>query len=696
MMLLAMTCAGLTGSAATADLTTRGQDIIDRQTGERVILRGFGLGGWLLPEGYMWGIRKLDRPRQFEEAIVDLIGSAAAAEFWKLYYENFVTEADIAAMKSWGVNSVRVPLLASMLQPRAGQPDAPPFRYSERGFAVLDQLVDWCDRHGVGVIWDMHGAPGGQNAENISDSDGEARLWTEKEKYWPRCIDLWMRVVQRYAERDCVIGYDLLNEPLLKRYEGINPALLREFYVLLTERIRTVDPEGVIFIEGDEWAQDFSMLDPLDWDPHLVIAFHSYPPTATEEGLERWARLRERYNVPLWHGETGERGPPYAVNRLSTEFLARANVGWSWWTHKKFDRMTQPWLCPRSEGFQRILDYWRGAGPRPERDEAQAWLLEQARLTNSARCVFIPEMVRSFKGLDPSARIAAQEAVEPRIVQQPADVGSSRRVPSRSLWGLASGGGLTYAWLRDGQACDAPDSSRLRLGALTLKDDGAAFVLRASNENGTVQSAEARLRVLPFTGPRIPLTPRPPQIDGRVDDLWEASPRLALENIVIKRGSAKESCAAGFRALWDDAGLYLLVEVEDDARCSSDKTGYQNDGVEIFFDCDNSKSDLYGDEDLRFRYVWNAPEVVVLSGRTAAAVRAAQDDTASGLCHGVRGSLGPALGTDSRAGRYVGLDVHVNDNDGRGRILKRSWHARRDDAHLSPSHLGTVRLAARE
>ncbi len=37
--------------------TTRGKDFIDRETGEKVILRGIGLGGWLLPEGYMWGNR---------------------------------------------------------------------------------------------------------------------------------------------------------------------------------------------------------------------------------------------------------------------------------------------------------------------------------------------------------------------------------------------------------------------------------------------------------------------------------------------------------------------------------------------------------------------------------------------------------------------------------------------------------------
>ena len=392
---------------AFAKYTTNGQNIVDRETGETVILRGFGLGCWLLPEGYMWGSGALDQPRELEAAIEDLIGPTAAAEFWQTYRDNFLTEADVAAMKSFGVNTLRVALLASMLQPRDDQPDEPPYNYSEEGFAYLDKIVAWCDQYDIGLIWDMHGAPGGQNAENISDSDGVARLWTEKDTYWPRCIELWKKIAQRYAGNDCIVGYDLLNEPLLQRYSGIDPALLRELYVLLTQEIRTIDTEGIIFIEGDEWAQDFSLLEPLDWDPHLVLAFHSYPPTTSVGGLDRWDQLRDQYNIPLWHGETGEQGPPYTTNLTSTTVLQQENVGWSWWTHKKFDNVTQPWNCPRTDGFKQIINYWNGNAARPDSEEARQWLMEQAEKTNTTYCTFLPDMVRSLAGLDPNAYLNA-------------------------------------------------------------------------------------------------------------------------------------------------------------------------------------------------------------------------------------------------------------------------------------------------
>lgn len=393
----------IAASAAHGYYTTKGQDIVDRTTGQTVLLQGFGLGGWLLPEGYMWGIRNLDRPRQFEKAVVDLIGADDAAKFWRLYHDNYVTEGDIKAMKAWGVNSIRIPLLASKLQPGTGQPPKAPYVYCEEGFSYLDRLVQWCDRYKIGVIWDMHGAPGGQNAENISDSDGTARLWTEKETYWPLCIDLWQKIAERYKDEDCIIGYDLLNEPLLRRYEGIDVHLLRQLYIELTRTIRKIDTDEIIFIEGDDWAQEFGMLEPLDWDKHLVIAFHSYPPTSNQEGLDRWDSLRKKYNIPLWHGETGEQKPPYALNKTATEFLGSVNVGWSWWTHKKFDRASQPWNCPRTEGFQKILDYWKEGGEKPSQEQAKEWLFEQAKRTHSQYCEFLPQMVRSLVPLNPDA-----------------------------------------------------------------------------------------------------------------------------------------------------------------------------------------------------------------------------------------------------------------------------------------------------
>ena len=672
--------------------TTRGQDIVDRRTGEKVILRGFGLGCWLLPEGYMWHIRKLDRPRQFEKAIEELIGKEKAEEFWRRYRENFLTEADIRAMKSWGVNSVRVALLASMLQPPDGQPGRPPFRYSGEGFRYLDSLVAWCGRHRVGVIWDMHGAPGGQNAENISDSDGTARLWTEKEKYWPLCKDLWFQIARRYLGEECIIGYDLLNEPLLRRYPGVSDRLLRELYVELTDTIRAVDKSGILFIEGDDWAQTFEPLEPMDWDPHLVIAFHSYPPTANSRGLGRWDAFRMKYNIPLWHGETGEQGPPYERNMTATSFLESANVGWSWWTHKKFDAESQPWSCPRTEGFLKILEYWNGRGQRPSKADAEKWLLDQAVKTNSRNCDFLPEMVRSLVSLDPGASAAAAGGgrFPPKITRQPEDV-ETEEGGTAGLTVRAIGYPFTFKWLKNGKAVDGQAESRLRIRNPSVREDGTRYRVVVSNPRGSVKSREAVLHVKPFPGPFIPRADRSPEIDGRADSAWSASAELPINRVIVGDRKSEADCSGSFRMLWDEKGLYFLISVRDDVRNREGDPGYERDGVEIYIDADNDKPDFYGDGEFQFRYNWHESEAASVGGSAGPGIRAGQTDADDGYRMEAFFPWAAVTGKPE-TGAFVGVDVHVNDNDAGNRECKVSWKARRDVSHQDPSAFGTVKL----
>ncbi len=668
--------------------TTRGQDIIDPATDRPTLLTGFGLGGWLLPEGYMWGIRELDRPRQFEAAIEDLIGKNAADEFWRLYHDNFVMAEDFKAMRAFGANTVRIPLLASKLQPRDSQPEAPPFTYSDEGFRFLDSVVVWAGQHDLGVIWDMHGAPGGQNAENISDSDGEARLWTEKETYWPRLIDLWHRIADRYRGNPSIIGYDLLNEPLLRRYDGVDPSLLRELYVVLTDTIRSIDREGLIFVEGDDWAQEFSMLEPLDWDPHLVIAFHSYPPTSTPTGLSRWDALRQRYDIPLWHGETGEQNPPYDGNRQATTFLNSANVSWNWWTHKKLSRRSQPWLCPKTDGFQRILDYWMGRVARPSAEDAKAWLFDMARKTRSDYCTFSREMVASLVPLDPDQYIASREPIAPKIFRQPDDavieVGRAATLQVQAL-----GFPLNYRWTRNEEILEGADGPTLSIVPVSTDESGDAYKVTVSNDLGEVTSRTAKITVLPFAGPQSSQARRAPAIDGETDGSWSGAPRLKIERTVAGVQTTPDDLSAELRIQYDDSHLYLLIDVTDPIRVTTDPRDYHNDGIELYLDPKNDKSVDYRANHFMLRFNV-AQDMQVIRGEPGPGIEWAVSDGPGGYRIEI-GIPWTALMSDGR-GPFIGLDVHVNDNDKDRRESKLSWYARRDNAYLTPSVFGTVSL----
>jgi len=86
-------------------LHTSGQDMVN-ESGEKVFLKGVGLGNWLLPEGYMWKFGGLgDRPRKIEKVVEDLIGKEKSVHFWNTFRQNYITEADIKRIAELGFNS---------------------------------------------------------------------------------------------------------------------------------------------------------------------------------------------------------------------------------------------------------------------------------------------------------------------------------------------------------------------------------------------------------------------------------------------------------------------------------------------------------------------------------------------------------------------------------------------------------------
>ncbi|MBC8379864.1 MAG: hypothetical protein H8E62_11910 [Planctomycetes bacterium] len=95
-------------------LHTRGQDMVD-DAGNVVLLRGVGLGNWLLPEGYMWKFGKEgDRPRKIEALVEAMIGPEAAEQFWLDFRRNYITEADICGLKMQPSICWKMPILLTM------------------------------------------------------------------------------------------------------------------------------------------------------------------------------------------------------------------------------------------------------------------------------------------------------------------------------------------------------------------------------------------------------------------------------------------------------------------------------------------------------------------------------------------------------------------------------------------------------
>ncbi|MDR0401354.1 MAG: cellulase family glycosylhydrolase, partial [Treponema sp.] len=193
-------------------LRARGKVLVNGE-GEEILLNGWGLGNWLLCEGYMWlsrDSRSFDRPRNIEETIRDLAGSAYAERFWRAFRASYITAEDIKRMAELGYNSLRIPFNWRLfMEDEPGE-----IRFREEGFSLLDQCLAWCEEYRIYAFLDLHGAPGGQTGDNIDDSrDNLPRLLTDQD-YWDKGIALWRELARRYRDRWIVGGYDLLNEPI--------------------------------------------------------------------------------------------------------------------------------------------------------------------------------------------------------------------------------------------------------------------------------------------------------------------------------------------------------------------------------------------------------------------------------------------------------------------------------------------------
>jgi endoglucanase len=342
-------------------LHTAGQNIVNA-SGEKIYLKGVGLGNWLLPEGYMWKFGALgDRPRKIEKVVADLIGEEKAQNFWKAYRHNYITEADIKRIHELGFNCLRLPINSRLLLTEEDNSV-----YIEDGFQLIDSLVSWCKKHKLYVILDMHAAPGGQTGANIDDSRKDIPELFINQKYQDQLVNLWIKIAQRYKDEPAVAAYDLLNEPLpigtgsADKYKQ----LLVPLYKRITSEIRKVDQKHMITLEGFNWANDWSLFD-KPFDNNVFYQFHYYcwakPDNLND--INYFIKERNKLNTPIWVGETGEKGN--TIYWGTSQYLAANNIGFAFWPWKKMDTKNTPYSIKKPDNWDLISEYTKG-GPKPD------------------------------------------------------------------------------------------------------------------------------------------------------------------------------------------------------------------------------------------------------------------------------------------------------------------------------------------
>lgn len=334
-------------------VATRGKEFIS-PNGKPLLLKGINLGNWLLPEGYMFKFKTTNSPRLIQAAINELVGEDEAQKFWKTYRDNYITREDIRFIKQSGFNSVRVPF-----NYRLFVSDGTVSRLDGPGYELLNRVVDWCRVEGLYVILDMHAAPGGQTGDNIDDSFGYPFLFESSESQ-QLTIDLWRKIAARYRNEPAVIGYDLLNEPIAHYFDTalLNPKL-EPLYRRIVSGIREVDRNHIIFLGGARWDTNFQVFGP-PFDPKLAYTFHKYWMTVNQDAIQEYLTFRDKYDVPVWMGESGENTDEWIDS--FRKLLEAHDVGWCFWPYKKLDATSCIVSIKSPEDWATIIEF--ADGPR--------------------------------------------------------------------------------------------------------------------------------------------------------------------------------------------------------------------------------------------------------------------------------------------------------------------------------------------
>ncbi|KAH9887994.1 glycoside hydrolase [Cubamyces lactineus] len=384
--------------------------------------RGVNLGSWFVLERWIAESPFHDAAAPAQSDL-DVARGAHAREILERHWDTWLTEADWKWLADAGINTVRVPIGyyhvcgadPSVLE---GTDFADLGAVFTGAWARITNALTIAHRYGIGVLIDLHAAPGKQNADAHSGTSAEPAFFSK-----PRNMAHTIRVLSSLVSnltafvksRDPplsnLVGIELLNEP----QPGPHDEALKKWYLDAFRTIRAIDPDLPLYI-GDAWrTDDYAGFIKSANVPFVVLDHHLYRCFTSEDistsAAEHARRLRDGHEgtsqmfarvgealegvggamvVGEWsaalnpgslHGAGDEMQAKRAYVEAQLQLYERCCAGWFFWTYKKETRGDTGWSFRDAvdagvfpAGFRRAL-VRRPAEHDPARDERR----EQAK-----------------------------------------------------------------------------------------------------------------------------------------------------------------------------------------------------------------------------------------------------------------------------------------------------------------------------
>lgn len=317
-----------------------------------VILNGVNLGGWLLSELWMSPIAYPDESFAYSDAIAVLtrrFGAEKASELIALYEDSYIRDKDFELIEKLGFNCIRIPFWYRNFMDE-GYNMLAESNDDNPGFKRLDWAIEQCTKHGIYVILDMHGCPGGQSMSHSTGISGKNELYNNSQNL-AAMEKLWTEIAKRYKDNPTVAAYDIMNEPQNNGgYSGERAwtpggpdavSLTNAVYDRMIRAIRRIDSTHIITVEGI-WSID-ALPDPREvgWD-NVMYQLHIYDSNEKDIDVrlsELCDTVRKKYNTAALVGEYNSRAcERYAAGRYYSLGINRIK-----WTYKTVNAGYDSW-----------------------------------------------------------------------------------------------------------------------------------------------------------------------------------------------------------------------------------------------------------------------------------------------------------------------------------------------------------------
>ncbi|KAJ8611645.1 hypothetical protein MRB53_037869 [Persea americana] len=176
-------------------------------------------------------------------------GTDSAKSRFERFWQEYISDSDLDWLRDTAkCTTIRLPIGYFTLGPPycEGTPFKDVSKVYENGWSAVKSVVDRCQQRGIATLIDLHGLPGGANAQEHSGTNsGKAEFWSSKSNRdsATRCLCF---IAQQVKNLPGVAGIQIVNEA---EYNASN---MYDWYSEVLNQLSQIDASMPVYI-SDAW-----------------------------------------------------------------------------------------------------------------------------------------------------------------------------------------------------------------------------------------------------------------------------------------------------------------------------------------------------------------------------------------------------------------------------------------------------------